>query len=61
MSEKRNDNHPRPSKAQAADVDADLLEADELNAPEGEGADQRRGDRESHHASAQPRPVRPKA
>ena len=61
MSEKRNDNHPKPSKAQDAGLDADLLEADELNASNGEGTDQRRGDRESHHAASQPRPVQPRS
>lgn len=52
MSDKRNDNHPKPAKAQAAGLDADLLEAGT------EGPNPRKGDRESHHASAQPRPVR---
>ncbi len=59
MSEKRNDNHPKPAKTQDAGLDADLLEADELNATNDEGANPRRGDRESHHAASQPRPVRP--
>ena len=56
MSEKRNDNHPKPGKTPDAGLDADLLETNALNASNGEGTDQRRGDRESHHASAQPRP-----
>ena len=52
MSEKRNDNHPKPGKTQDPGLDADLLESGT------EGPDRRKGDRESHHATAQPRPTR---
>ncbi len=52
MSEKRTDNHPKSAKTQNTGLDTDLLESG------AEGPTPRKGDRESHHASAQPRPVR---
>ena len=56
MSDKRNDNHPKPDKARNPGLDTDLLDIGE-----GAGNDtpgRRNGGRESHHAGAQPRPVR---
>jgi hypothetical protein len=60
MSDKRNGNRPKPESPPEVAVDAELLETEDLNPSGLEGPARRGGDRESHHASAQPRPIRPR-
>ncbi len=53
MSDKRSDNKPKPHQA----FDAYLLDADQLDSYGTQSSKRRGGDRESHHAGAQPRPA----
>lgn len=55
MSDKRNDNHPKPYKVRDLGLDTDLLESGEATGNDTSG--RRNGGRESHHAGAQPRPA----